>query len=83
MLEFVRLVRRLPPSVRTLWNATTSREFNIGIQSAHEPRSHELRITTATLKAVAAIGGSIVITTYAPDPDSRRMSKAKPPRKRR
>lgn len=69
MLEFVALVRRLPPSVRRLWNGAKSRDFNIGIQSALKPHCHELRLTAQTLEAVAGVRGSVVITTYAPVPE--------------
>jgi hypothetical protein len=82
MLEFVALVRGLPPSVRKVWNGATSRDFNVGIQSAIQPRAHELRLQADTLEAVARVGGSILITTYPPVPD---MSprRTTPVRKRR
>lgn len=66
MQEFVELVRRLPPSVRKLWNGAKSRNFNVGIQSALKPHCHELRLTAETLEAVSRVRGSVVITTYAP-----------------
>jgi hypothetical protein len=69
MQEFVGLVRRLPPSVRRLWNDAKSRDFNVGIQSALKPHCHELRLTAATLEAVAGVCGSVVITTDAPVPE--------------
>jgi len=66
MGRFVALVRRLSPGVRKLWNDAQSRDFNVGIQSAPEPRYHELRLHAETLAAVARVRGSVVITTYAP-----------------
>jgi hypothetical protein len=66
MQEFVDLIRRLPPSVRQLWNGATSRDFNLGIQSALKPHCHEMRLSVETLDAVSRVGGSVVITTYAP-----------------
>ena len=82
MKGFVALVRGLPPGVRKLWNDAKSRDFNVGIQSALKPHCHEVRLTAETLKAVAAVRGSVVITTYAPIPEisARRI---KSPRKRR
>lgn len=65
--RFVELIRKLPRHARQLWNDARSREFNIGIECGMVPHSHELRVGATTLKAVAAVGGSIVITTYAPD----------------
>jgi hypothetical protein len=65
--RFVELIRGLPPGARRLWNGASKRDFNIGIQSASKPHSHELRLAADTLKQVAAVGGSIVVTTYAPE----------------
>lgn len=64
--ELVVLVRKLPSSARGLWNGAKSRDFNIGIQSAAHPHSHELRLNPDTLAAVARVNGCVVITTYAP-----------------
>ena len=67
MSALARLVKRLPPRARRLWNGAIAREFNIGIQAGLKPRSHELRIDEETLALVASLGGRIVVTTYAPD----------------
>jgi len=63
---FVALLRKLPRPARRLWNQATTRDFNIGVQSAPQPRYHELRIQSRTLEAVAALGACVVVTTYAP-----------------
>jgi hypothetical protein len=73
MQGLVDLVPELPPSVRKLWNGAKSRDFNVGIQSALKPHCHELRLTAKTLEAVARVRGSVVITTYAPIRESRRV----------
>jgi hypothetical protein len=70
MRELVRLVRQLPPLPRKLWYSARSREFNLGIQAAAAPRYHELRLKPETLEAVARVKGSVVVTTYAPAPDT-------------
>lgn len=64
--SFVNLIRQLPRGARKLWNDARTRDFNVGIQAARDPVSHELRLSTESLKAIAGIGGSVVITTYAP-----------------
>ena len=65
--RFVELIRKLPDDARQLWDNARSREFNIGIECGMVPHSHEMRLRSTTLEAVATVGGSIVITTYAPD----------------
>jgi hypothetical protein len=82
MQEFVELIRELPPGARRLWNGATSRDFNIGIQSARKPHCHELRLRAETLAAVAGVRGSVVITTYAPTPEISSARKAPPKRRR-
>jgi hypothetical protein len=63
---FVRLIQDLPLAPRRLWQRARRREFNIGIEAGSSPRYHELRLRSQTLEAVARVGGSVVITTYAP-----------------
>ncbi len=62
-----RLVSRLPSEARRLWDSAKQRDFNVGIEAGLEPHSHELRLTERTVAWVARLGGSIVITTYAPE----------------
>jgi hypothetical protein len=65
-----RLVEKLPEPARTLWDGATAREFNVGIQAGLTPFSHEIRITAETLEMVARLGGTVVVTTYAPEQPS-------------
>src|SRR5690242_4173880 len=44
VIGLTRLVKRLPPRYRKLWDSAKSREFNVGIQAGLEPRSFELRL---------------------------------------
>ena len=64
--ELCSLVRRLPRGPRTLSNRAISREFNVGIKAGHVPHSHAVRIAEKTVSMVAELGGTIVVTTYAP-----------------
>ena len=61
-----RLVEKLPKAARKLWDDATAREFNVGIQAGLTPFSHEIRLSAETLEMVARLGGSVVVTTYAP-----------------
>ena len=63
---FVRLIRKLPPRARALWNRARRRDFNVGIQAAARPHSYELPVEPATLQAVASVNARLVVTVYAP-----------------
>jgi hypothetical protein len=72
--RLVALIERLPPPARQLWNRARTRDFNIGIQAGVTPFSHELALEAGTLERAAAVGGRVVITTYAaetPSPPTR------------
>jgi hypothetical protein len=62
--RLVRAVEGLPPPQRACWKRATSRDFNIGIQAAEEPRNSELPIGSATVQMVGRVRGRIVITIY-------------------
>ncbi len=62
----VRLVERLSPAARRCWDRARVRDFNVGIQSSTTPRMLELALEAKTVAAIAAVGGRIVITVYAP-----------------
>jgi hypothetical protein len=90
IIDLARLVKRLPPRYRKIWNSAKSREFSVGIQAGLEPHSFDLRLGRRTLDAVREIGGELVVTVYAPvgeeakDPRSRKRAasrKKPPPRK--
>lgn len=63
---FIRLLEKIPSSVRRLWDQAQSRVFNIGVQAGVTPHAYQLRVGPKTLAAVAALRGAIVVTTYAP-----------------
>jgi hypothetical protein len=63
-----RLVKCLPPSYRKIWDLAKSREFNVGIEAGLEPHSFELRLDRRTVDAVRDVGGTLVVTVYAPVP---------------
>jgi hypothetical protein len=61
----VRILKKLTPAARRVWNSARVRDFNIGIQAGATPRSAELAIEPKTLQQITALGGRIVITIYA------------------
>jgi hypothetical protein len=66
-----RLIKKLPKPARALWNAATSREFNLGIQSGCRPQSYEINVSKSTVALVSELNASIVVTTYAANGRSR------------
>jgi len=68
ILEFVRIVRLLPPDARQAWDAASRRVFDIGLQSGRHPLLQSYNIGIETLRAAAEIGASIAVTIYALDP---------------
>jgi hypothetical protein len=67
IVGLIRLIRALPRVHRKIWDSAKRREFNIGIYAGLEPHGFELRLQQRTLKAIADVGGVLVITVYAPD----------------
>ena len=63
---FCGLIRSLPKPALELWNAAKVRDFNIGVQAAMQPRSHEVALAPETVRAAAEVNARIVLTIYAP-----------------
>ncbi len=58
------LIRSLPPAARELWDRATTRDFNIGIQSAANQQTCEVPLSDKTIKRVSELGGRILVTVY-------------------
>jgi hypothetical protein len=65
--RLVHAVQTLPVRQRARWRRATTRDFDIGIQSAETPHSTEFLVAAATVAMVARVGGRIVVTVYGPD----------------
>lgn len=74
--RLVDLVNRLPSRHRAMWDAARSRAFNVGIEAGTQPRSYELRLEPATLRAAADVAADLVVTVYAPDVKTLRVPRA-------
>ena len=75
IVGLTRLVQRLPPRYRKVWDSARSREFNVGIAAGLEPHGFELHLNRATLEALLAVRGTLAVTVYAPDPGDAATSK--------
>jgi hypothetical protein len=78
IIGLTRLVKRLPPRYRKVWDSARSREFNIGIEGGLQPHSFEVRLDRRTVDAVSEVGGALVITVYAPVLDAAKTSPSRP-----
>ena len=64
---FCSLIQALPGTERDLWNSARVRDFNIGVQAATQPFSHEIALAAETVKAASEVSARIVFTVYAPE----------------
>jgi hypothetical protein len=62
--RLVAAIERLPVQQRASWKRATTRDFNIGIQAAQEPRHKEFSVARTTALMVGRVGGRIVVTIY-------------------
>jgi hypothetical protein len=71
---FCILIRTLPKTGRELWNAAKTREFSVGVQAGQQPFACDFRIEAQTVKTVAELGATIVLTVYGPERSKRRTA---------
>lgn len=64
--EFLSLIAALPAPLRGLWDGCHSRVFDIGVIAGTEPRVFIQMLSTSTLQAMAAVGGTVRFTMYPP-----------------
>jgi hypothetical protein len=64
---FCVLIQKLPKSGVELWNGAKVRDFNVGVQAAMQPHSHEIALAAETVRAAAEVNARIVLTVYAPE----------------
>ena len=61
--RMVQLIAKLPRARRAEWNAATERAFNLGFESGRT-RLAPVVLKPSTVRVVAGVGGSIVVTLY-------------------
>jgi hypothetical protein len=62
--HFCLLVEQLPRDVRRLWDGCVSRTVDVGFESGEKPPSFRAELRASTVRRVADIGCSIMITIY-------------------
>lgn len=64
---FCALIRALPKTGRELWESAKTREFSVGVEAGQRPFACDFRIEAQTVKSVADLGATIVLTVYGPE----------------
>jgi hypothetical protein len=67
ILSFAKLVTKLPPAARAVWDTAVRREFDIGIETGVEPNVAEWVLEPKVMKAATELGAQLRITVYAPN----------------
>jgi len=65
VLEYERLVDRLSPEARKLWDKCSSIVFDVGIEGGASPRMYQMDLTEKSINVIARLGGKIVVSVYA------------------
>ena len=73
--SFCMLVESLPHEAREIWNGCISRVFDVGYESGSSPPNFRSEIRASTIRRVANIGASVVITIY---PETQESASVKP-----
>ena len=63
---FAALIENLSRAERKLWDTAKVRDLNIGVQSAMQPRTFEIKLSPDTLEIASILRARIVFTVYAP-----------------
>ena len=71
VLEFVGLVKLLPPDAADVWRRAARRTFDIGIQSLRRSFSESHRLAVEALRESADVGAEFASTVYALADDER------------
>jgi hypothetical protein len=64
ILRYCKLVKKLPPSKRKIWNAAKSRSFDIGIKAPGKGRYYWSAVGQEAVRAAAEVDAQIAITVY-------------------
>jgi hypothetical protein len=62
--SFCLFIENLSLDAKLIWNKSHSKKFDVGFQSGNSPRSYQTEIRADTVKKVAEIGASIIVTVY-------------------
>jgi hypothetical protein len=66
IIRFCRLIQKLPPSARELWDQAKSRSFDIGIEAPKRGSHYWSAVGPEAIRAAGDVKTRIAITVYAP-----------------
>ena len=67
LVSLCRLVERLSPKGRKLWDAATIRSFDIGIEAVDDHQAARFSVPEKLVQRIANLGGTLAVTVYAPE----------------
>ena len=67
IVTMCRLVERLSPKGRKIWDAAKDRSFDIGIEAVDEHQAARFSVPANLLQRIADLGGTLTVTVYAPE----------------
>jgi hypothetical protein len=66
ILKFCKLVQRLNPDVRALWDSAKTRSFDAGISAPKRGNYYWTAIGSEAIRTAAEVGAQVGITVYGP-----------------
>jgi hypothetical protein len=75
ILRYCKLIQKLPPKQRALWDAAKSRSFDIGIEAPGCGSYYWSAVGPEAIRAAAKVGAQIAISVYGPMKTARAPSK--------
>ena len=75
ILRLCKLIQRLTPSKRAIWDAGKSRSFDIGIEAPNRGNHYWSAVGSEAIRAAAEVNAQIAITVFAPTRRARQPMK--------
>ena len=66
VLGFCKVIRRLPPDAKKLWDDARTRSFDIGIEARGPYRYYWFALTQKAIRAALEVNAQIAVTVYGP-----------------
>jgi hypothetical protein len=77
ILRYCKLIQKLPPTKRAMWDAAKSRSFDIGIEAPKQGRYYWSAVGSRAVRAAAEVNAQIAVTIYAPVKEAKAQSKTR------
>jgi hypothetical protein len=77
IVQYCKLIQRLPPEARELWDAAKTRTFDIGIEAPRPNNYFWSAISAKAIRATSEVNAQIAVTVYGPMKKVKASSKAR------